>query len=668
MQWTRDKSLENAGYLGSNGGNLLVRKNRFGLEYHDLTGTVLPQLNLRRLGLRGVYLVNTDLVDSVASVNFGACDTLVISPDQQWFATGHSDGMIRIWDLMSGKEIKKIYGHKDKVTALAVSSDCRFLLSSSKDNTVEKWDCITGKSLASFDGHKNSVAISSNSPWLFVGVQGLNSSAHEYLGVRKWNYETGEYLLSFGKDKISSISVNVDDHCFLYNISGGTIEKWDCLTGKLLDSFGINQKMLSAIGVSSNGQWLVSADLFEGGKKWDGLTGELIHSFGGSRIRALAISTDGRRVLSSTQHGDNPYIQHWNGLTGELLFSLDGYTDQMTAMVVSADGRWLFSGSTDGTIKKWDCLTGECLICFNKHVSYVISIALSADGCWLFSSSEDGTIKKWDCLTGKCILSLNEENVEAIAVTTDGHWIFSSSWGMVKKWNGITGEFLISFDGQVDQVTTIAISADGRWLFSGNSHSDSQEGDDGEKFYYSDETVKKWDSLTGELVLYFNEQEEPVESMVISTDGRWLFSSSKDKTIKKWDVATGELILSFGVHIDEVSTYEDEMVTSLAVSADSQWLFSSSKDRTTKKWSIETGECIFSFNSHKSLIKTLAANNDSRWLFSSSDDNTIKKWDIEIGECVLTIDHSLYAGAKIQGIRGLTDVQRDSMIALGAIP
>lgn len=57
-------------------------------------------------------------------------------------ATGTKDGIVRLWDLRSGKVIRTLKGHTDAVTSLKFDSAC--LVTGSYDRTVRVWDLRTG--------------------------------------------------------------------------------------------------------------------------------------------------------------------------------------------------------------------------------------------------------------------------------------------------------------------------------------------------------------------------------------------------------------------------------------------------------------------------------------------------------------------------------------------
>jgi WD40 repeat protein len=78
------------------------------------------------------------------------------SPDKKTVATADGDAILFV-DVQSGKEIRRMLGHKGAVSALAFSPDGRVLASGGKDQSVRLWDIATGKVLASMAGHKTAV-------------------------------------------------------------------------------------------------------------------------------------------------------------------------------------------------------------------------------------------------------------------------------------------------------------------------------------------------------------------------------------------------------------------------------------------------------------------------------------------------------------------------------
>lgn len=70
-----------------------------------------------------------------------------ISPDQKSTATSQGKSVV-LWDVETGKELRRFMGHADTVESLAISPDGRRLASGSRDKSVILWDMASGKMLA----------------------------------------------------------------------------------------------------------------------------------------------------------------------------------------------------------------------------------------------------------------------------------------------------------------------------------------------------------------------------------------------------------------------------------------------------------------------------------------------------------------------------------------
>jgi WD40 repeat protein len=90
--------------------------------------------------------------------------SVALSEDGTKVVTGGSDGLVRLWDRVTQREIRPFEGHEGKVNAVAISPDGRRALSGGEDKIVRLWDLETGKELQHFPGHTGSVLSVAFSP------------------------------------------------------------------------------------------------------------------------------------------------------------------------------------------------------------------------------------------------------------------------------------------------------------------------------------------------------------------------------------------------------------------------------------------------------------------------------------------------------------------------
>ncbi|NJO79175.1 MAG: hypothetical protein HC827_12070 [Cyanobacteria bacterium RM1_2_2] len=117
-----------------------------------------------------------------------------------------------------------------------------------------------------------------------------------------------------------------------------------------------------------------------------------------------------------------------------------------------------------------------------------------------------------------------------------------------------------------------------------------------------------------------------------------------------------------------ILTGHTNWVFSVAFSPQDHILASGNSDGTVRSWDIRTYQCLSIFQGHTAWVYSLTFSPDGSILASGSYDETIKLWDTVTGECIKTLRIPRpYEGMNITGTTGLTDAQRASLIALGAV-
>jgi sterol desaturase/sphingolipid hydroxylase (fatty acid hydroxylase superfamily) len=291
-------------------------------------------------------------------------------------------------------------------------------------------------------------------------------------------------------------------------------------------------------------------------------------------VLAVAISADGRRVVSGAEDGT---VTLWDAATGRKEQVLTGHRRPVRSVAMSADGRRVASGSFDQTVRVWDAPAWRPTLTLTGHVAGVLAVALTPDGRRIFSGSADGTIKAWDGATGREDWSVARPPgaTLGVAVSADGRRAVWASWRSATVWDSTTGREVMTLAGHTELVYGVAVSPDGRHIVTGSF----------------DQTVKVWDGATGRERLTLAGHTGPVYAVAVSADSGRVVSAGADGTVRVWDTAAGREGCTLKGHTD--------VVTGVAVSADGGHIVSGSRDGTVRVWDARDG----SFRERVDLVR-----------------------------------------------------------------
>jgi len=273
-----------------------------------------------------------------------------------------------------------------------------------------------------------------------------------------------------------------------------------------------------------------------------------------------------------------PYLRWLNKsvkwVRSPLLRTLVGHTDSVNSIAVSANNRYVVSGSADKTLKIWELASGQLTQTLEGHSDWVSAVAVSADNRYVVSGSADKTLKIWELASGQLTQTFDGHGnyVSAVAVSADSRYVVSGSAdNTLKIWELASGQLTQTFEGHGDGVTTVAVSADNRYVVSGSW----------------DNTVKIWELASGQLTQALEGHGDGVNTVAVSADNRYVVSGSLDKTLKIWELASAQLIQTLEGHSDRVNA--------VAVGADNHYIVSTSNDKTLRIWELANGQNIATF-------------------------------------------------------------------------
>ena len=85
-------------------------------------------------------------------------------------------------------------------------------------------------------------------------------------------------------------------------------------------------------------------------------------------------------------------------------------------------------------------------------------------------------------------------------------------------------------------------------------------------------------------------------------------------------------------------------------------------------WEVHSGECVRVREAHQGAVQALKVSPDGSTLASCGGDGTIVLWNVQSGEHRRTLRRDRpYERLNITGIQGLTEAQKATLRALGAV-
>ena len=331
---------------------------------------------------------------------------IAIHPDGRTLALGNYFGIIRLFDLSTGKEKTSTESHSSAIESLTFAAASDELWTTGADRSFRRWETATGKPLNSWR---------------------LNESANSFSIAKK------HILASRMPGKTAIQDVKILDprtgavqreilgiYPFLVAPDGKSIwaarrernrlSQWDLDTGKALITFPIepsrpiaavdgNRLIIttdenSIFGWGSDGKRKFSWSLFE--RKL--LRGDSNNWH--DQVRTTAVSPDGRYIAVSVVRGglvDSADMQSTYVCdlpTGKIVWQSKSVEITGDSLAYRPDGKVLAIGGR--VIKLIDAMTGQQLAELDGHSFRVMGIVFSPDCKRLASGGFDGIAMVWD--------------------------------------------------------------------------------------------------------------------------------------------------------------------------------------------------------------------------------------------------------------------------------
>ncbi|KIR81841.1 U3 small nucleolar RNA-associated protein 13 [Cryptococcus gattii EJB2] len=576
-----------------------------------------------------------------------------VSPDNTLFATGSSDGIVKVWDLAGGYVTHLFRGHGGPVSALhfnfpTILGDERRrmeLLTGSTDARVRIYDLRDANARVVGGAGGNAVKPKAVLEGHVSVVRGIDVTPD------------GKWAVTGGRDKV----------VLVWDMLGETKGKGKAATTtttttttpKLVQTI-IVQEQVESLGLlpqeeqvsgAATGRWLC----YTGGDKglvrvWDVLKGTLVATMKGVEgvDEAESDEDEQRGVLSVLYsptasslvsiHADQNIIFH---SLSTLLSTrqIIGFNDEIvdvaflshpaapptspsplpetpdiphSHMAVATNSNLLRIYSTSSFNAR--LLPG--------HTDMILCLAVSPNHQWLVTGSKDHTARVW-------------------APTT------------CAQGDGYTWRCIAVCEGHAESIGAVAfaqkVSEDGhaRFLFTASQ----------------DRTIKMWDltplsaspsssssPIRPRSMATLRAHEKDINSLDIAPNDKFLVSGSQDKLVKLYAIdfnppknvsASGGAGggAEGGFKLLGTCAGHRRGVWTVRFSRNDKVVASGSADRTVKLWSLDDFTCLKTFEGHTNSVLRVDFLSHGQQLVTSASDGLVKLWNIKEEECVKTLDN-----------------------------
>ena len=205
---------------------------RFNVDGHGVHSVAFSPVDATLLatgswdGTVKLWDVVTERDIATLRVHTAGITSVAFSPiDATLLATGSWDRTVKLWDVETERNIATLKEHTARITSVAFSPiDATLLATGSWDRTVKLWDVATRQNIATLKGHTgpvNSVAFSSDGSTL--ATTGLWDRT-----VKLWNIATLVNFVTLGHgNPVRSVAFSSDDTTLASGTEAGTVELWD---------------------------------------------------------------------------------------------------------------------------------------------------------------------------------------------------------------------------------------------------------------------------------------------------------------------------------------------------------------------------------------------------------------------------------------------------------
>ena len=575
--------------------NLLVHLNNYCIENQDFSEMSVWNADLTNVKLYNVKFSRSNLSDcSFLKRNLGNVLSVDVSPNNQYIATGDTEGYVKVFDVETGKEIYSLRRKNYWASVWVVRFD------------------PSGKIIASAgDDHR----------------------------ITLWKFEDLDKDLPLGKDEEHNDSIRtivfVDDNTLISGSGDHTVKYWDISKQRELleqnqledvppkpitKSFQqVHTNSVRSLAISKDKNYIISGGLdqrvvlWEKSKETSNYEWKKIHEYKEKfgKVRGVAFHPAFHPVYNSTfviiYDDVIEIIKNFKLFRRiRLKKEINPKNNLQTWILCSAidpTGKWLATGDEKGCIKLW-----KLDLIIEKNGEYRPKYEFKAHDGWIRSLA---FIDEQRFVTGSMDCSIK-------------------TWNILLAQDSTTSvQSLRNIKGYSNWIWSLIYSRDDKYLISSHGDSNIRVWKNDKKFDSPIQILKGHSSIT--------------RTMTLTCDGEFLATGGSDCLIKLWD--TKEIFSeSLDIQSRDLKGHQSWVRCIRSHPKNPHVIASCGDDTTIRLWDIHNQQCYQILGNpepkeylenkknvkrHTDPVRTLCFSEDGKYIASGGGDKKIIVWKLK---------------------------------------
>ena len=561
----------------------------------------------------------------VSFPGFGSLNSAAFSAAGTQIVTANDDGTARVLNDRTGEVIGLLTpsgGGSYAVSSAAFSPDGRLIVTTYADGTARIWNARTdkqlGPTLAAEQGDKLlSAAFSPNGRLLVTASSSGNARIYDVL-------TGGQQGVLPGSIGLLGATFSPDSKLVVTACGDGTAHIWNVASHKQVGALTPpgDQYMVFSAAFSPDGKQIVTASGDGVARIWDATSDRLVRTFGTLGHDSLQTATFNPNSTSIVTARAGGLVRVWDVANGgqTALLTAEGSTNRLRSAALSPNGAFAVTGSQFGTVTIWKAPASNSVSPDWKQINVISmpegdavnGVAFSNDGTLLATANQSGVAYLWKVPSG---LPWGEwTSAEGQPLNTVAFDPSNPDLVVTADNDGYARIFKVSNDQQVGKpfgisgwgMNAAAFSMDGKRIVTA--------GGDGYARIWNASNRKQIGGKFG--------YGSSMSGAEFSQNGKEILTTEDDGFTAIWDATKTTPTYSTGFQEPGSNVPHDAVF-----SPDGSAVVTAGTDGTAREWDASAGTQVLAFAGHSGPISTVAISGTA--MITASSDGTARIWDTQ---------------------------------------